>query len=121
MTTLKRVTTPWSYSLAVAAGDFVFLGLHRGGGSDFAAQFDDTMRYLSQTLATFGLTLADLVKVNVWLKHIDDLPAMEKRFLNYFAEGAFPARMTATTEFIDADCLLMIDGTAYRASGVALR
>ncbi len=116
MTTLKRVTTPWSYSLAVAGGDFVFLGLHRGGGSDFAAQFDDAMRYLSQTLATLGLTLVDLVKVNVWLKHVEDLPAMEKRFLNYFAEGTFPARMTATTEFIDDDCLLMIEGTAYRGS-----
>ena len=121
MTTLKRVATPWSYSLAVAAGDFVFLGLHRGGGDGFTAQLEDTMAHLAETLATFNLALADLVKVNVWLKHIEDLPEMEKRFFDFFAEGAFPARMTATTEFIDADCLLMIDGTAYRASGVALR
>jgi len=69
----------------------------------------------ARTLAEFGLTLAHLVKVNVWLKQIDDLPEMEKRFRDYFAENAFPARMTSTTEFIDADCLLMIDGIAYRA------
>ncbi len=114
MTSLKRTTTPWSYAAAVAAGDFVFLGLHRGSGTTFAAQLDATMRSLSETLAGYELTPAHLVKVNVWLKHIEDLPEMEKRFCDHFAAGAFPARMTATTEFIDADCLLMIDGIAYR-------
>lgn len=49
----------------------------------------------------------------VWLKGIKDLPEMEKLFRNHFEEGRFPARMTATTEFIDADCLIMIDGVAY--------
>jgi len=110
----ERIPTPHSYSLAVAAGDFVFLGLHRGAGDDFATQFDNTFAYLSDTLSQFGLALSDLVKVNVWLKHIDDLPAMEKRFLDYFAPDQVPARMTSTTKFIDADCLLMIDGIAYR-------
>jgi 2-iminobutanoate/2-iminopropanoate deaminase len=59
MANIERIPTPYSYSQAVAAGDFVFLGLHRGG---------------------------------------DD----------------FPARITSTTDFIDSDCLLMIDGIAYR-------
>jgi 2-iminobutanoate/2-iminopropanoate deaminase len=117
MRKLQRVTTPFTYSSAVAAGDFIFVGLHRGSGDDFAAQFDDTFRSLEQTLAQFGLTLGHLVKVNVWLKYIKDLPEMEKRFYNHFEEGAFPARMTSTTEFIDDDCLLMIDGIACREIG----
>ncbi|MEJ5312494.1 MAG: hypothetical protein WHX52_22235 [Anaerolineae bacterium] len=41
---------------------------------------------------------------------------MERLFHNHFAKDQFPARMTATTEFIDADCLLMIDGIAYNAA-----
>jgi 2-iminobutanoate/2-iminopropanoate deaminase len=114
MTKVERVTTPFSYSSAVAAGDYVFLGLHRGNGDDFTTQFDDTFKYVKKTLAEFGLTLAHLVKVNVWLKNIKDLPEMEKRFFNYFEQDSFPARMTSTTEFIDDDCLLMIDGIAYR-------
>ena len=114
MTKTDRITTPYSYSLAVAAGDFIFLGLHRGRGDDFAAQFDSAFQTMEKTLAEFGLTLAHLVKVNVWLKHIQDLPEMEKRFCNHFAPDRFPARMTATTEFIDDDCLLMIEGIAYR-------
>jgi len=114
MTELKRTTTPYSYSSAVVAGDFVFLGLHRGSGKDFNAQLENTFSRLKKTLAEYDLTLEHLVKVNVWLKNIDDLNTMEKGFEKYFAQGKFPARMTATTQFVDEDCLLMIDGVAYR-------
>lgn len=41
---------------------------------------------------------------------------MEKRFNNYFEKDKFPARMTSTTEFINDDCLLMIDRIAYRVN-----
>ena len=117
MENIERITTAHSFSLAVAAGEYIFLGHHRGGGDDFAAQFDNTLNYMEKTLAEFGLTLANLVKVNVWLKHIEDLPEMERRFCNYFEKDKYPARMTATTAFIDDDCLLMIDGVAYRREG----
>jgi 2-iminobutanoate/2-iminopropanoate deaminase len=114
MSELKRITTQYSYSAAVEAGDFVFLGIRRGLGDTFVAQLDNTFKNMELSLAEFGLTLADLVKVNVWLKHIEDLPEMEKRFRNYFEKDKYPARMTSTTEFIDEDCLIMIDGVAYR-------
>ena len=114
MSELKRITTPYSYSQAVEAGDFVFVALHRGKGEGFGAQLDNTFMSLKKTLAVYDLTLANLVKVNVWLKNIEDLQEMEKKFENYFEKDRFPARMTATTQFIDDDCLLMIDGTAYR-------
>jgi 2-iminobutanoate/2-iminopropanoate deaminase len=114
MSTITRITTPHSYSLAVAAGDFVFLGLHRGFGDNFSAQLASVFEGLQKTLVEYDLTLESLVKVNVWLKNIVDLPEMEKRFDNYFAKDKFPARMTSTTEFIDADCLLMVEGVAYR-------
>ena len=113
---VKYLPTPWSYSLAVAAGDYVFLGLHRGTGDDFTAQFHNTLAYMKKTLAEFGLSLADLVKVNVWLKDIQDVAVYEQLFKEYFEEGRYPARMGSTTEFIDDDCLLMIEGTAYRGN-----
>ena len=114
MTGIERIPTPWSYSAATAAGDWVFLGLHRGTGPDFTTQFHDTMSHVASTLEKFGLTLADLVKVNVWLKDIQDVRIYEQLFKEYFEEGTYPARMGATTQFIDDDCLLMIEGTAYR-------
>ena len=114
MTKVKRITSDFSFSYAVGAGDYVFLGHHRGFGKDFATQFEGTFQFLKKTLAEFDLTLADLIKVNVHLKDIKDLPEMEKRFNNCFEKGNFPARMTTTTKFVDDDTLLMIDGIAYR-------
>jgi 2-iminobutanoate/2-iminopropanoate deaminase len=116
---IKRIPTPYSYSSAVGAGEYVFLGLHRGFGASFAEQHECIFEHLQKTLAEFGLTLANLVQVHVWLKDIEDLPEMERLFRNHFAEGGFPARMTSTTEFIDADCLLMMDGVACGPHGSA--
>ena len=114
MAEIEYIPTPYSYSAGVKAGEYVFLGLHRGNGDDFTTQFHDTLSNLKKTLAEFGLTLADLMKVNVWLKDIEDVRVYEKLFNDYFEQDRFPARMGATTEFIDDDCLLMIDGIAYR-------
>jgi 2-iminobutanoate/2-iminopropanoate deaminase len=114
MKTIKHLPTPFSYSAAVAAGDYVFLGLHRGFGTNFTEQFHDIFKSLKKTLAEFDLKLDSIVKVNVWLKNISDIQVYEKLFNDYFEKDKFPARMGATTEFIDKDCLLMIDGIAYR-------
>ncbi|MBM6994452.1 RidA family protein [Paenibacillus sp. DXFW5] len=111
---ITRIPTPFSYSSAVTAGDYVFLGLHRGFGDDFTVQIHDVFTQLKSTLSACGCPLERLVKVNVYLKHIQDLPEMEKVFFEYFEQNHCPARMTSTTEFIDTDCLLMIDGIAYR-------
>ena len=114
MKEIARIPTPWSYSTAVAAGDFVFLGIHRGEGDSFGAQLESAVEEVKKTLAHFELALADIVKIQVWLKHVKDLPEMEKRFLSLFETDSYPARMTSTTEFIDEDCLLMLEGIAYR-------
>jgi 2-iminobutanoate/2-iminopropanoate deaminase len=113
MSEIKRISTPYSYSSAVVAGDYAFIGLHRGFGDSFSDQLKSAFEFLKETLAELGLPLENLVKVNVWLKDINDLPEMEKFFNHYFDEDKFPSRMTSTTEFIDADCLFMIDGIAY--------
>ncbi len=110
---IKRIPTPYSYSSAVVAGDYVFLGLHRGFGENFAVQFKDAMEGMKRTLAELDLPLSSLVKINVWLKNVQDLPEMEKIVLDYFEKDGYPARMTSTTAFFDNDCLVMIEGTAY--------
>jgi len=74
----KYLPTPYSYSQAVAAGDYVFLAMHRGFGPDFKTQFHDSFKFLKKTLAEFGLTLADLVSVEVRMKNIQDVRVYEK-------------------------------------------
>ena len=82
MSEIKRIPTPYSFSSAVAAGDFVFLGLHRGWGDSFTKQFKETFKNIEKTLAEFNLTLADLVKVNVWLKNIEDVRVKKSSLQN---------------------------------------
>lgn len=113
MSDIKRIPTPFSYSAAVVAGDYAFLGLHRGSGESFADQFESAMNHFKATLDELGLPLENCVKIQVWLKHIADLPEMERLFNDHFEKDRFPARMTSTTEFIDADCLLMLEGVVY--------
>ena len=110
--------TPHSYSTAVRAGDMIYLGLHRGGGESFADQLENTLKSLETTLQSFGRPLASLVKVTVWLRDIETLGEMEKLFAPHFEPGRYPARMTATTAFWDADCRIMIEGIATGRDGL---
>ncbi|WP_379130981.1 RidA family protein [Paenibacillus sp. sgz500958] len=115
---ITRVTTPFSYSSAVVAGEYVFIGLHRGFGDNFTQQIHSAFAELKKTLEQCSISLEQIVKVNVHLKNIADLPEMEKVFLDYFEPDKYPARMTTTTEFFDSDCLLMIDGIAYNPKDI---
>ncbi|EFM08984.1 Endoribonuclease L-PSP [Paenibacillus curdlanolyticus YK9] len=107
------IPTPYSYSSAVVAGEYVFLGLHRGFGETFAQQLHDAFDQLQKTLLQCNVSLEQLVKIHVYLKDITNLPEMEQAIYSYFEHNRFPARMTTTTEFVDSDCLMMIDGVAY--------
>ena len=40
------------------------------------------------------------------------------KFNEYFDKGCFPARMTSTSKFLDAECLCMIDGVAYKKNEI---
>lgn len=111
---IKRTTTPHSYSAAVSSGDTIYLGLHRGRGKSFQDQLRGSFMYLKQTLDHQGASLNNMLKVHVWLKNIDDLPTMEEIFFEFYPTGEFPARMTSTTDFIDDDCLVMIEGVAVK-------
>ena len=113
MSEIQHLATPFSYSSAVVAGDYAFIALHRGFGDDFETQCKGALDGIRQTLQRIEVPLSSLVKVTVWIKHIQDLPVMEKLFTEYFELGQYPARMTATTEFYDPDCLVMVEGIAF--------
>lgn len=54
---VHRITTPYSYSSAVVAGDYVFIGLHRGHGESFTQQIHDTFAHLKETLQQCNISL----------------------------------------------------------------
>ncbi|MEC0238443.1 hypothetical protein P4H66_00970 [Paenibacillus dokdonensis] len=72
---------------------------------------------MSDRLKQVNLTLESVVKVDVMLRDVWDIPAMEEVFRRRF-KGQYPARKTISTEFAHkggANGLkVQIDGIAYR-------
>jgi 2-iminobutanoate/2-iminopropanoate deaminase len=105
-------------STFVIHGDTVQIG-HFGGMYDedgnklltIETQTKQTFMNLKAALSKINLDLDSLLKVTVILKDISDFHGMHQAWLEIFKSG-YPARTTITSDFIDADCLVQIEGVA---------
>ena len=108
----------YDISTFVIHGDVVYIG-HFGGSYDDESnkllsaeeQTVQTFRNLEKALKEIGLSLANLVKVTVILKDIQDFDAMHKVWKQVFTKE-YPARTTITSNFVDDHCRIQIDGIA---------
>ncbi|MFZ6655757.1 RidA family protein [Undibacterium sp. TJN19] len=107
------------FSPAVRAGDFVFCsgqvamkdnGEIEDGGIE--AQTRRTMENVKKVLALADCTLADVVKVTVWLDDTRDFWTFNRIYLDYFGEHP-PARSCVRSEMM-VDCKIEIEVTAYK-------
>ncbi len=100
----------------VIAGDYIYLAHHAGGFEkrDIKHQMRAVFERVKNTLAAAGATLDDMVQIHLYLYNLSDFEGAIEVFNEYFDEGCFPARMTSTSEFLDKECLCMIDGVAYK-------
>lgn len=98
----------------VVAGGFIFLAHHSGGHekADAVFQAKASLKALQKTLQSVDANLDDMVQLTLYLKHRDDFAAVRDIFREFFTAGHYPARMTVFTDFINENCLCMIDGTA---------
>ena len=107
------------YSQAIAGGGFVFLagqGPTAPDGSkvegSFAEQARQTFANLSALAEAAGGSLADAVRVGVYLSDMDDFPTMNEVYREFFPEP-FPVRTTIQSDLpgfdIEADAILLID------------
>ncbi|WP_026475794.1 RidA family protein [Alkaliphilus transvaalensis] len=103
----------------VVAGEYIYLAHHAGGHDreDIVYQMEASFNALKSTLESVGATLTDLVQINLYLRDIKDFRKARDVFYQFF-DGDFPARTTITTEFVNPTCLCMIDGVAYKKTGV---
>ena len=69
---------------------------------------------LARTLAAAGASLEDVVQTTVYLRDLSDFHAMREVFRNQFEPGAYPTRMTATSDFLEPKCKVMIVAVAYK-------
>ncbi|MCX8188759.1 MAG: RidA family protein [Nitrososphaeria archaeon] len=98
----ERAPTPIGpYSQAIKAGNFLFIS---GQGpidpktgkkivGDIKEQTRQVLENIKNILEAAGLTLENVVKVNVYLKDMNDFPKMNEVYKEYFKTNP-PARTT---------------------------
>ena len=116
-----NVNEEYAYSEIVEAGDFVFLNFCVGNvGGTIEEQVHGALDDMENRLRKVNISLRNVVKVDVLLKDVWNIPIMEKVFKERFA-GVYPARKTIQTEFAHTggpDGLhVQIDAIAYKHMG----
>lgn len=92
------------YSPVVRAGDVLFVSghvpldptTHQVVGDDIATQTQVTFENLKASLALAGASLDDVVKVNIFLRRMEDFGEMNRVYCEYFPKDP-PARTTVGT------------------------
>lgn len=112
-----------AFSHAVIAGDFIYLSGTLGtkpGGLELVeggtrAETAQTLRNMEAILKECGASLADLVKVNVFLSDMKTFPEMNAAYLEVVgAAGDPPARITVGRTELALGAAVEIDGIAYK-------
>ena len=105
---------------ATKAGGFVFVSGQVAMDADgeivdggIVAQSHKTIENLIAVLEKAGCTLADVVKVNVWLDDARDFQAFNRVYATYFG-AELPARSCVQSAMM-VDCKVEIDAIAYKA------
>jgi reactive intermediate/imine deaminase len=106
-----------AYSQAIAVGNLVFLagqGPFQPDGSKVEGPFEDearqTFRNLAAVAEAAGASLAGAVRVGVFLRDMQNFPAMNEIYREFFAEP-LPARTTVQSDLpgfeIEVDAVLL--------------
>ena len=106
------------YSQAIKSGGFLFLagqGPFRPDGSKVEGPFEDqarqTLQNLQSVAAAAGASLADAVRVGVYLRDMSNFAAMNKIYADYFRDP-MPARTTIQSDLpgfeIEVDAVIAL-------------
>lgn len=110
-----------AFSHAVVAGDFIYVSGTLGtrpGGLDLVEggtreQTTQTLRNIETILQECGASLADLVKVNVFLSDMRTFPEMNAAYLEIIGSDP-PARITVGRVELALGAAVEIDAVAYK-------
>jgi 2-iminobutanoate/2-iminopropanoate deaminase len=124
--TLKKVNVAGlsrlpAFSHAVIAGDFIYVSGTLGtipGSRELAAggtgpETSQALRNIETILKECGASLADLVKVNVFLTDIQTFSEMNAAYLDVMGSDP-PARITVGRSEFALGAAVEIDGVAYK-------
>ena len=124
---IDRITPPGSpsprgpYSPAVRAGDFIFVSgqgpidpaTDKMSYSDVQQETRLVLGNIQRILDACGASMADVVKVSVFIKDGKDFAAMNEVYAEFFGAHK-PARTTVEAKFADPTMKVEIDCIAYK-------
>ncbi|MFV0413503.1 MAG: Rid family detoxifying hydrolase [Oscillospiraceae bacterium] len=106
------------YSQAAVAGGLVFvsgqLPLDPATGAlaeDAAQAADRSLLNIAAILEARGLTMADVVKVNIFLQNMEDFAAVNEVYAKHFSEP-YPARACVAVKALPKNAVLEIEAVA---------
>jgi 2-iminobutanoate/2-iminopropanoate deaminase len=109
-------------SFGTRVGDLVFIsgipGFDAQGAlpDGFEAQFANVVTNFTRVLTEAGVTMRDLVKVNVLLTRAADIATMNRLYAEAFGPAPYPARTTCVVAALpDPKMLIEIEGVASLA------
>ena len=110
------------YSQAIIEGDFIFVAgqgpINPGTGSlelrDVRAETRRVFENIRAILQAAGSSLDHVVKCNVYLRDINDFPAMNEVYATYFT-APFPARTTIQAGALTGGIAVEIECIAKKA------
>jgi 2-iminobutanoate/2-iminopropanoate deaminase len=107
------------YSDLVVADGFAYVAGKVAADSNCAIKLgrieDETricMELLGKTLAMAALDVSDIVKVTIFMKHLDEFERMNAVYRTFFREGREPARTTVGVADIVRGCRIEIECVA---------
>lgn len=122
-TSAPKALGPYSQGVS-ASGQFVYLSgqtpVDPSTGAlvegDIGAQARQAFANLGAVLEAGGLTMADVIKVNVYLRDMSDFAAMNEVYASVF-EPPYPARTTVAVAGLPLDARIEIELVAMRSAG----
>lgn len=115
----KVKESEYPYSKAIAAGNFIFVSGCVPRWPDGRVITDDVeagiracLEDIKNLVEAGGMTLSDLVKVNVHLRDIGDFDAMNAVYRTYFPVDP-PARATQQAK-IGSNSIMEVEAIAYK-------
>ena len=83
-------------------------------GKDIKGQTAEVLAQIDAMLETHGTDKTRLLQAQIWLKHIDDRPAMNELWSAWLPEGGAPVRACVQAELADPKLLVEIMITACK-------
>ncbi|UTH74873.1 RidA family protein [Chromobacterium sp. IIBBL 290-4] len=79
-------------------------------------QAEQCLKNIQAIVESIGHSMNDVVKVNIFLKNMEDMGAMEEAYSAFFP-GGIPARRTVGVTSLPHDALIQIDAVVANAEG----